>query len=85
MSASELARKAGVPKQTIHDWLVGKKARDAAQVLSVCRVLGTSMEHLMFGIGDKAEERKTVELETLLGDGWVSGVFEIRMRRVRKN
>lgn len=87
MSVSELSRRTRVPKQTLHDWLTGNGAgpRDLRQVRAVAKTLGVSIEHLVFGSKDNPEDRKVTELDALLGNGWISGTFEVRMRRVRRN
>lgn len=84
LGISQLARKTGVPKQTIHDWLVGKKPREPLQVLQVARALGTSMEHLLFGSLENPEDRKVTEIDALMGDGWLTGLFEVKLRRIRQ-
>jgi transcriptional regulator with XRE-family HTH domain len=84
MSASQLAKKAKVPKQSLSGWLSGSNPRDVRQVKRVADVLGVTVDHLLFGNGTDLGKQRVTELEALLGDGWIAGLFEIRFRRVRK-
>jgi transcriptional regulator with XRE-family HTH domain len=84
MSAAQLARKAGVPKQSLSGWLGGSKPRDVLQVKKCAEVLGTTLDHLMFGEGENREQEKHTELNALFGDEWISGLFEVRLRRVKR-
>lgn len=84
MSASQLAKKASVPRQSLSDWIGGSKPRDISQVKKVAKVLGTTVDHLVFGEGLDDNARKVTELDALLGDEWISGLFEVRFRRVKR-
>lgn len=83
-TAAELARKSGVSKQVLSQWLSGAEPRKLAQVKQVASALGTSVDNLCFGKGVDQERERITELDALLGDGWVGGHFEIRLRRVKK-
>ena len=82
LTASELARKASVSKQVVSLWLAGSRPKNIEQVKRVADVLGVSLDNLMFGVGADLQQVRTTELDALLGDGWISGLFEIRFRRV---
>lgn len=84
MNASQLAKKARVPKQSLSGWLSGSNPRDVRQIKRVSDALGVTVDNLMFGDGPDATIEKMTELDALLGDGWVSGLFEVRLRRVKK-
>lgn len=85
MTASQLAMKAKVPKQSLSGWLAGSNPRDVRQVKRVADIFEVTVDHLMFGEGLSDEnERRTEYLEALLGDGWVSGLFEVKFRRVKR-
>jgi len=84
ITLSELSRKSGVPKTTIHSWLVGKPPKNMIQVKEVARVLDVSLDHLAFGNGRDTESQKVTEIDALLGDQWVSGLFEVRFRRLKR-
>jgi len=84
LTAAQLARKANVPKQSLSGWLAGSNPRDVKQVKRVADVLGVSLDNLMFGEGEDVQDKKHVELNTLLGDDWIGGLFEVRFRRVKK-
>ena len=84
MTAAELARKSGVSKQVVSHWLNGAKPKNINQVKKVADALGTTLDHLLFGSGEDLERRRVTELDALLGDGWVSGLFEVRFRRIKR-
>ena len=84
MSASQLAKKSGVPKQSLSGWLSGNTPRDVRQIKRVADVFCTSVDNLLFGDGKTMEQQKITELDALIGDGWISGLFEVRFRRVKK-
>lgn len=81
MTPAELARKAGVSKQVISLWQGGAKPKNVEQVKAVADALSVSVDCLLFGEGDERENK--VGLDALLGDEWVSGAFEIKIRRIR--
>lgn len=83
MSASQLAREAGVPKSSVGDWLAGSNPRDVRQIKRVADVFGVSLDNLMFGDGGDSEALKANALDMLVGDQWVGGLFEVRIRRVK--
>jgi transcriptional regulator with XRE-family HTH domain len=83
IAAAHLARRANVPKQSLSGWLAGSKPRDINQVKRVADYLGVSLDHLMFGIGDEAASAKGSDIHSLLNNEWVSGTFELKIRRVK--
>jgi len=84
MSASQLARKAQVPKQSLSGWLGGSNPRDVKQVKRVADALGVSVDNLLFGEGRDETADRVTQLDALMGDGWVSGIFEVRLRRISR-
>lgn len=85
ISPAELARRSGVARQVLSDWLAGKAPRNLEHVKKVSDVLGTSVDHLCFGNGIESSERESIDLEDIIGDRWISGLFEVRLRRVKGN
>ncbi len=83
LTASQLSRKSGVPKQTISNWLAGQSPKDLTQVKKVATTLGTSVDHLCFGEGIE-KSGDAAFLDALSGDSWAGGIFEIKFRRVKK-
>lgn len=83
MTAAELSRKSGISKQVISIWLSGTEPRKISQVKKVASVLETSIDNLCFGDGIDLEHERSTDLEALLGDQWISGLFELKFRRVR--
>jgi transcriptional regulator with XRE-family HTH domain len=84
MTAAELARKCKLPKQRISDLLAGIPPRKLESLKEVADVLGVSLDHLCFGAGAEKSPQKVIDIDSILGDGWVSGVFEVRFRRVKR-
>lgn len=84
LTASQLARKANVPKQSLSGWLAGSNPRDVKQVKRVADALNTSLDNLLFGEGSDSKNLKGNDLSTLLGDEWFSGIFEMKIRRVKR-
>lgn len=84
ISAAELSRKSGVSKQVLSLWSGGAKPKNIEQVKKVADCLGVTLDYLLFGEGvDQTSERVT-ELDALLGDEWLTGQFEIKIRRIKK-
>jgi len=83
MTAAHLSKKSNVPKQSLSGWLSGNSPRDMNQVKRVADVLGVTVDNLMFADGLDENKQKVTELEALLGDQWISGIFEVRFRRVK--
>lgn len=95
MSAAELSRtcklKTGVnvPKATISNWLAGGAVRNLEAVHSVSRVLSVSVDDLLFGDPTRSQTKKNqggTVLDLLITDqseGWLTGRFEIKLRRLK--
>lgn len=84
ITATQLAKRANLPKQTLSNWLSGQKPKDITQVKKLAEALATSVDNLCFGSGEDMNAVKETELDALLGDSWVSGLFEVKFRRVKK-
>jgi transcriptional regulator with XRE-family HTH domain len=83
LSAAELSRKSGVSKQLISLWLAGGRPTKLEKLKAVAGALGVTVDHLCFGDSSQLHTRRDLELEALLSEQWVSGVFEVRLRRLR--
>lgn len=83
ITASQLSRDSGVPKQSISDWLAGRSPRNLDHLKKVADALSVSVDELCFG-ADETSRNETPILEALLGDEWLSGVFEVKLRRIKK-
>jgi transcriptional regulator with XRE-family HTH domain len=84
ITLAELSRRAKVPKSSLSDWLNGSSPRNILHVRAVSKVLGTSIDVLMFGQGFRPEKAEEIQLDELIGDKWVSGLFEVKLRRVKR-
>ena len=85
-SASELARKAAVPKQSISYWLGGGTPRKLTHLKRVAIALNTTIDHLCFGQGlaNESTEAKSPSAEGLLNEDWTFAVLEVKVRRIEK-
>jgi len=84
LTASQLARKSGVPNQTLSDWLAGRRPRNLDQVQKVAAALNTTIDHLVYGDGVDQKSDQALSVDDLLGDRWVTGTFEVKFRRLKK-
>ena len=84
ITASQLARKTSVPKQSISGWLAGNNPRDVRQVKRVAEVFGVSLDQLLFGNGIIEPKQDPITLDQLVGKEWIGGLFEVRLRRVTR-
>lgn len=84
MTAAQLARKAGIPKQSLSGWLSGSNPRDVKQVKKIADCLGTTVDNLLFGTGMDDSGMPSRTLDAIVGDEWLGGIFEVRFRRVKK-
>jgi transcriptional regulator with XRE-family HTH domain len=85
-TAASLAKKSRVPKASLSGWMAGKSPRDIEQLKRVCDVLDVSLDNLLFGDGPSKENENLQGIAAALvdGDGWISGQFEIKLRRIKK-
>ncbi len=84
MTAAQLSRASRVSSQVLSLWLRGAEPKKMSQVKAVADCLGTTVDHLCFGSGLDTESERITELDALLGDQWVSGIFEVRFRRIKR-
>lgn len=85
MTATQLANASGVSKQVLGLWLANGKPRKMDQVKTVAEVLGTTIDHLCYGKGLENSIGQNHDISQLIiGDDWVSGSFEIKIRRLKK-
>jgi transcriptional regulator with XRE-family HTH domain len=80
LSATQLAKRSGVSKQVISLWLSGGSPRKLEQVKQVAAVLGTTIDNLCYG--NAIEENKN-GFTQIPDDDWISGVFEIKLRKIK--
>ncbi|MBU6155181.1 MAG: helix-turn-helix transcriptional regulator [Bdellovibrionales bacterium] len=79
ISASDLARLSGVPKQSISDWLGGTAPRDIQKLKRVADAFGTTIDHLVFGEG--VPEKPASSPRMLEKDQWIQVKFEGRIKQ----
>lgn len=86
ISSAELSRRAGVPKQSISDWLSGVEPRKLSHVRRVAQVLGITLDELCFGgptlekaaTSSKPSSGSNESLRVLLDEE----VYEVRIRKL---
>jgi transcriptional regulator with XRE-family HTH domain len=85
LTASELSRLAGVPKQSLSDWMAGSNPRDIRMIKRVADVFKVSIDHLVFGDGVVPT---VIPVETSATpptpSEWMSGVFEVKFRKIQE-
>jgi transcriptional regulator with XRE-family HTH domain len=81
-TVAKLAREAGIPAQTIHNWSVARGAVNPDQVKKVSQVLGISMHFLFYGEPDP-HEQPTGEILREIFSGDVRVTLH-RIERVKK-
>lgn len=84
LTAAQLSRKSGVSPQVLSTWLAGGEPKKMGQVKAVASAFNTTVDNLCFGEGDLKEQDKSIDLESVIGNEWISGLFEVRLRRVKK-
>jgi transcriptional regulator with XRE-family HTH domain len=86
MTAAQLSRKTGVPRSVISDWLAGASPKNIDHVKKVSESLGVCIEVMFFG-GCREECKHTdkkIDHEKLADSEWISGIYEIKMRKLKK-
>jgi PAS domain S-box-containing protein len=90
LRAAELARRAGISKQLVSNWLGGVPPRDCTKVKAVAEVFGVTIDHLMFGHGaeDAHGSRESAGIVATEipcpsngpGEVCLTGIFEGRLK-----
>lgn len=78
MSAAQLARKTGVAKTTLSEWLSGGNPRDLNKVKLVADVFDLTIDELCFGTSEKKSPLKELEEEIFAGN------FDVILRKSKK-
>lgn len=79
ITLSEVARRSGVPKQTIHNWTLGRKSINPDQIRAVAQVLEVSVYFLLYGENDPFENKSEEILKEIF-----SGDVRISVHRIEK-
>ena len=85
MTPAELARKTSVPKSTLADYISGAPPKRIEHIKAIAMEFNTTIDHLLYGIGVHSTTPPDIALDELLEDKWLSGVFEVRIRRVKNS
>lgn len=78
ITAAELSRKSGVPKQVLSLWLAGVEPRKLIYLKQVAEVLQVTIDELCFGVTSQGPNTDS-------DAAWIEGVFVGRLRRVRNH
>ena len=73
LTAAELARRSGVPKQVLSLWLAGVEPRKLSHLKRVAQALGVSVDELCFGLSHNPSVESA---------DWIEGTFIGRIRRI---
>lgn len=82
LSVLQLSKQTKVPNATLAEWLKGRSPKKMDQVKAVADFFDVSIDHLCYGDGE--EKDQIMELDDIIGNQWLSGTFEVRLRRVKK-
>jgi len=84
LTLAELARRSGVPKQTLHNWTVGRRSVNPDQLRPVARELGVSVHFLLYSENDPNDPINNEEIlkEIFSGDVRIS-IHRIERGRAR--
>lgn len=80
-NVTRLAKEAGIPRQTLSDWLDGVPPKNFEAVKKIADVLAVSVDHLVFGEGLEPE---TAAKLSDYRDEILCGQFEVILRRAKK-
>lgn len=72
-----LSELSSVPMSTIKTWSAGVEPKSFSAARKVARVLGVSVEHLVFGTTDKTQMTLQDVLTTQLFSGWCKVSIEV--------
>ena len=81
ITVTGLAKQAGFPKQTIHDWLTGAEPRRISQVKKVADVLRVTVDAVVFC--PIREQQMLPSVLITQPDSWIKFVGEIKIRPIR--
>lgn len=77
LTFKKLSELSGVPISTIKTWSAGVEPKSFAAARKVARVLGVSVEYLVFGATDKNQLSLQEILTTQLFSGWCKVTIEM--------
>jgi transcriptional regulator with XRE-family HTH domain len=70
VTAAELSRRSGVPKQVLSIWLTGVEPRKLSHLKRVANALGVTVDELCFPSQSESKKDPTPPCD------WIEGVFE---------
>lgn len=79
ITLTELARRSGVPKQTLHNWTTGRRSINPDQIKRVAQVLETSVHYLLYGEQDPFESPAEEILREIF-----SGDVRVTLHRIER-
>lgn len=82
MTAAQLARRTGVAKQVLSDWLAGAAPRNLTQLKAVAVELRVSVDELCFGPSATPSRSDELHVTPFFAQ---EGHYEVSIRRVVRN
>ncbi len=79
MTASALAREAGIPTTTLSNWIAGQSPKNIQQVYQVSKYFGLTIEQLIFDANTK-QPKADNPLQHLNSDIH-AGIYEVILRK----
>lgn len=79
LSVSDLARKSGIPRKTIYNWVEGQPPKNISQVYAVAKVLEVGIEALCFG---EADQRGN---DDLVFKGIYFGKYDVFLKKIKED
>lgn len=79
MTLAELSRRTGIPKQTLHNWTIGRRSINPDQLKKVSQVLEVSVHYLLYGENDPFEAPSEVILREIF-----SGDVRVTLHRIER-
>ena len=77
-----LAKKSGISRKTIENWLAGQKPQNVEQLKTIAEFFGLTVDEICFGPSLKSQPADTA-LEQHR-DEINAGIFEVVLRRVKR-
>jgi transcriptional regulator with XRE-family HTH domain len=88
MTAAQLSKLTGVSKSSLSDWNAGRPPRSLEQLKKVCDALDVTVDEILFkSVTEESSKSPKLSnadaLGALMGDEWISGKFEVKIKRLK--
>lgn len=82
LTAAQLARKSGISKQTLSNWLSGESPRKLEDVHKVAKFFSVSLEELLFAEHPPVKNGGSNFLDIVNGQE-MKGIFEVSIKKIK--